>query len=133
MKVNKKDCGCSSNDDIQSCSHGCFFNEFSPQSKELTRGPPPVSSALSFIGGVHNRRKTTLCPKFYTVWLNLSPTYPSGEEGGNFFVQMIFTSFRNKLIQVSNVLIWDKMLSSGANVIMWDEMLPSGIKFFIWS
>jgi hypothetical protein len=26
----------------------------SPQSKELTRGPPQLGSALSFIGGVHN-------------------------------------------------------------------------------
>ncbi len=43
------------------------------RSKELTRGPPRVSSALSFIGGSTHRRKSAACPKFDLVWLNLSP------------------------------------------------------------
>jgi hypothetical protein len=30
-------------------------------------------------------------PKFDMVWQYRSPNYPCGEEGGNFFVPMIFT------------------------------------------
>ncbi len=48
-------------------------------------------------GGVSNaaqcdllRRTSAACPKFDMV-LAESLAYPSGEEGGNFFVQMIFT------------------------------------------
>jgi hypothetical protein len=48
-----------------------------------------VSSALSFQAGSLHRRKSAACPKFDMVWLNRS----SGEEGGNFLVQMISTCF----------------------------------------
>jgi hypothetical protein len=29
----------------------------------------------------------------------------------------------------ANVIIWEEMLSSGANVIIWDEMLSSGANY----
>ena len=32
----------------------------------------------------------------------------------------------------ANVIIWDEMLSSGANVIIWDKMLSFGANVIIW-
>jgi hypothetical protein len=37
---------------------------------------------------------------------------------------------RNVVIWDENVIIWDEMLSSGANVIIWDKMLSSRMKFY---
>jgi hypothetical protein len=51
---------------------------------ELARGPPLVSSALSFIGGSSHRRKSAACPKFDLVWLNRSPI-PVGRRGEHMF------------------------------------------------
>ncbi len=49
----------------------------------VTRGPPELVQ--------HFRLKGEFtCPKFDMVWLNRS-SYPMGEEGGNFLVQMIST------------------------------------------
>jgi hypothetical protein len=52
-----------------------------PQSKELSRAAPRVSSALSFIRGSSHRRKSAVCSKFDMVWLNLSPI-PLGRRRG---------------------------------------------------
>jgi hypothetical protein len=49
----------------------------------------PLSSALSVIGGVHIGAKALHVLNL--IWLALSLSYPSGEEGGNFLVQMIST------------------------------------------
>jgi hypothetical protein len=65
------------------------FLMFNPQSIELTREPPRVSSALLFIGGNHIGATA-----LHVLNLIGSLAYPSGDEGSNFLVQMISTCFR---------------------------------------
>ncbi len=60
-----------------------------PQSNELTREPPRVSSALSFIVGIHIGARALHVLNFYGLAISLA--YPSGEEGGNLLVQKIST------------------------------------------
>jgi hypothetical protein len=62
------------------------------QSNELTRGPPELISALSFIGGDHigARGLHVLNLKWFGYIARLS----QWEGGGNFLVQMISTCLR---------------------------------------
>jgi hypothetical protein len=66
------------------------------QSDELTRGPPDsrVSLAVSFIGGV--RMVARALHVINLIWFGyIAPlAFPSGEEGGNFLFQIIFTCLR---------------------------------------
>jgi hypothetical protein len=59
------------------------------QSNELTRGPPELVQSFRFIGGVHIG--TRVLHVLNLVWFAVSLAYPSGEEGGNFLVQVIST------------------------------------------
>jgi hypothetical protein len=53
---------------------------------------PWVSSALSFIWRLQiGTRALHVLNLIWFVWLSRSPIAPSGEDGGNFLVQMIFT------------------------------------------
>jgi hypothetical protein len=56
------------------------------KSNELTKRPPEVSSALSFIGGVRIGARALIDPKWRPmVWLYHSPI-PVGRKGGNLLV-----------------------------------------------
>ncbi len=48
--------------------------------------------------GSSHRRKSAVCPKFDLV-LAVSLAYPSGEEGGNFLVQMISTDLLSRRVR----------------------------------
>jgi hypothetical protein len=54
---------------------------------------PGVGSAFLFIGEVHiGARALHVLNLIHVIYgLAISLAYPSGEEGGNFLVQMIFT------------------------------------------
>jgi hypothetical protein len=60
------------------------------QSKELTRGPPELVQHFHLKGGVHigARALHILNLRFGCI------AYPSGEDRGNFLVQVIFTCLR---------------------------------------
>jgi hypothetical protein len=64
--------------------HATNFNGVrKPQSIELTRAAPELrSSAISFIEGVHNRRKSAACPKFDMIWQHRSPITVVRSGGG---------------------------------------------------
>jgi hypothetical protein len=72
------------------------MSPLSTQNKEITRGPPELVQHLVYKGSLH-RRRSAACPKTDMVGLAKSLAYPSGEEGCNFLVQMIFTCLRYTL------------------------------------
>ncbi len=60
--------------------------------KKSPEGPPELVSALSFIGGVHIGARALHVLNL--IWFGYGFAYPSGEEGGNFLVHMVYTCLR---------------------------------------
>ncbi len=72
----------------KTCGSGGSGSGFGSGTLELTRGPPEVSSALSFIGGVQINARALLYINL--IWFgNIARLSQWGQEEDNFLVQMV--------------------------------------------